>query len=217
MRRPSDDEIEQLAADAEEGAWGLACGRCASAVRERDLKRGVEVGVAFGGHAESMLRDAEIEHLWSVDPYRHQVAYDDPMNVDQERFDRIYEFTSSRLAKFGTRVTLLRQTSEEAVSLVPNDIDFVYIDAIHTCEAVWRDIWRWARKVRQGGIIGGHDYGHSDFPGVKVAVDAFSKRVGWPVHELGETVWWMPRGGELPRHRGIHPRWAERRRRWLKM
>jgi hypothetical protein len=211
MQLRSGEEVAHLAAAAEEGAWGLAYGRFASVVKQRELKRGVEVGVAYGGHAASVLRDTNVEHLWLVDPYRHQAKYDDPINVNQQQFDRIYEFTLSRLAHFGQRVTLLRNTSEEAASLVPDGIDFVYIDAIHTCAAVWGDLWRWGRKVRAGGILGGHDYGHSDFPGVKTAVDVFSKRVGWPVHELGETVWWMPRGPLMPRFRGPHPGWGKRR------
>jgi hypothetical protein len=206
----SEQTVEEMAAISMSG-WGLAYGRFAAVIREEGLQRGVEVGVAFGGHSESILEIETVEMLWAIDPFLHQGDYDDPINVEQERFDRIHAFTSERLARFGARAMLLRMSSEEAVAVVPDDIDFVYVDAIHTLDAVWDDLWRWAPKIRPGGILGGHDYGHPDFPGVKQAIDTFSSRTGWPVHELGETVWWMPRGAELPRSPGERPRLAAER------
>ena len=42
----------------------------------------------------------------------------------------------------------------------PNSLDFVYIDANHDKEHVTEDIEEWAKIVRPGGIVSGHDYGH---------------------------------------------------------
>jgi len=47
--------------------------------------------------------------------------------------------------------------------------DLVFIDALHDYESVMQDISLWWPKVRQGGILAGHDYNHK-WPGVERAV-----------------------------------------------
>ena len=47
-------------------------------------------------------------------------------------------------------------------------LDFVFIDAEHTFEAVVSDIRAWLPKVKHGGCIAGHDL---DWDGVKRAVE----------------------------------------------
>lgn len=41
-------------------------------------------------------------------------------------------------------------------------VDFVFIDADHSYEAVKADIAVWFPKVKKGGFIGGHDYNHNE-------------------------------------------------------
>ena len=40
----------------------------------------------------------------------------------------------------------------------PDDVDFVYIDGNHSYEFVKKDIELYYPKVRNGGILGGHDF-----------------------------------------------------------
>ena len=54
-----------------------------------------------------------------------------------------------------------------------NSIDFLFIDASHTYEDVLRDIQLWHPKVKENGIIAGHDYNFGDFPGVPKAVNEY--------------------------------------------
>ncbi len=95
------------------------------------------------------------------------------------------------LSAFGARCEIIRLESGQAAQHVPDGIDFVYIDANHSYGGVYRDLCLWSGKVREGGIIGGHDYGHADFPGVKQAIDEFFGRFAWEIHEEGEGVWWV--------------------------
>jgi hypothetical protein len=83
-------------------------------------------------------------------------------------------FASKRLAKYKNRVRFIRKKSQDASKVIKEQIDFVYIDGDHSYEGVSGDIATWFFKVRDGGIIGGHDYNHPNFPGVKKAVDALS-------------------------------------------
>ncbi len=53
----------------------------------------------------------------------------------------------------------IRMDSIEASKLYEdNSIDFVYIDADHSYEAVKNDINAWLPKVKPNGILAGHDY-----------------------------------------------------------
>jgi predicted O-methyltransferase YrrM len=52
--------------------------------------------------------------------------------------------------------------------------DMVFIDADHSREAVTRDIKLAMKLVKPGGLVCGHDYGLTDWPGVTRAVDAYA-------------------------------------------
>jgi predicted O-methyltransferase YrrM len=51
--------------------------------------------------------------------------------------------------------------------------DLVFIDAAHDTTSVAIDIATWSKLLAPNGVLCGHDYGHSDWPGVKEAVDRF--------------------------------------------
>jgi len=185
------DERIAAHAVAAEKTWSLSYGRFSKAIARKKLKTGVEIGVAFGGHAEEILKSTKVNRLYGVDPYKHIKGYDDPMNLPQKEFNALYKFVIRRLSAFGSRYTHIRETSEKAVGRVVGNLDFVYIDADHSYQGVWDDLITWYPKINDGGIIGGHDYGHPNFPGVKQAIDEFFRRFNWPINEMGEGVWWV--------------------------
>ncbi|WP_143338453.1 class I SAM-dependent methyltransferase [Desulforamulus profundi] len=172
MSNPLMDKIQAMAKAADDG-WGKAYGLFGKVVQEKELKVGAEIGVAFGGHAESLLKIPTLEKLYGVDPYLHMENYNDPMNLPQLEFDQLYQYTLDRLSSFAEKYRHIRKPSIDAVNDIVGQIDFVYIDADHSFQGVLRDLTVWFPKVTKGGIIGGHDYGHPNFPGVKRAVDEF--------------------------------------------
>jgi GT2 family glycosyltransferase len=183
------DRIHRLAMQAE-NSLGPSYQLIAAVLARHGARQGVEVGVSYGGNSESMLKRCGLERLYGVDAYRHRPDYNDPANVSQAEFDAIHAYAADRFKQFGNRYILIRAASEEAVSSVPDDLDFAYLDADHSFAGVRADLRHWFHKVRDGGIICGHDYGHPDFPGVRQAVDGFFHRFGWPVHVEGEGIWW---------------------------
>jgi predicted O-methyltransferase YrrM len=59
--------------------------------------------------------------------------------------------------------------SVEASKLYEDEsLDFVFIDADHTKEGFSDDMDCWFPKVKQGGVIAGHDY---DYPVIKEIVN----------------------------------------------
>lgn len=171
--------------------WGVGYNHFSKIINQYNLKIGAEIGVAYGGHSEAILKNTNVQKLYGVDPYEHTVGYKDPMNYPQIEFDELYKMTEKRLSLFSNRYKLIRKYSKDAVLSIPEKLDFVYIDADHSYNGVWSDLCLWFSKVRDGGIIGGHDYTHPNFPGVKKAIDEFFRRFGWQVKHEGEGVWWV--------------------------
>ena len=69
-------------------------------------------------------------------------------------------------------VTPIHGSSHILYKKFPDEsIDFLFIDADHSYEAVKKDLELWYPKVKHGGVISGHDY--TEPCGVKMAVDAF--------------------------------------------
>lgn len=178
-------------AQSAEAVWGKSYAKLAGVVNRLSLETGAEIGVAYGGNSVYLLKNTKVKKLYGVDPYKHFPDYDDPMNCDQDTFDEIYTFTSNRLGTYGKRYQLLRMLSTEAVAKISEPLDFVYIDAQHSFEGVMEDLGLWFGKVREGGVLAGHDYDHPNFLGVRQAVDIFFSRFGWEVHDEGEGVWWV--------------------------
>jgi len=116
------------------------------------LVKGVEVGVASGINSKSILKELNVEKLYLIDLWANYVKgeYKGPM----------VENYKSTLKKFKNdkRVKIIKDFSSNAVeSVKDNSLDFVYIDANHTYKYVYQDIELWTPKVKDGGIIAGHD------------------------------------------------------------
>jgi len=86
--------------------------------------------------------------------------------------ETVYEhFVQHCKAHFPDRVKILRMdTVAAAKEIEDGSLDFVFIDADHTYEGCKADICAWLPKVRDGGLVSGHDY---NWPSVKQAVDEF--------------------------------------------
>lgn len=154
-----------------------------------NLKVGCELGIATGGHSYTILRDTNVEKLYSVDPFSDEFYIFEPKNALELLFLRI----KFRLGEFGNRSHMVRMYSLPAADLFRDgELDFVFIDADHSYEAVKQDINAWYGKVRSGGIIGGDDYA-TMWPGVPQAVNEFFANLGLVVNVDRDEprVWWV--------------------------
>jgi predicted O-methyltransferase YrrM len=52
-----------------------------------------------------------------------------------------------------------------------HEVDLIFVDADHRENEVRSDILKWFQYIRNKGIIAFHDYGHPNYPGVRIAVD----------------------------------------------
>lgn len=80
---------------------------------------------------------------------------------------------------------------EAAATYEDGSLDFVFIDADHTYEAVKKDVDAWFPKVKNGGILAGHDYAWCE--DVRNAVhDALGIAKDQVMHDpWNEGCWWI--------------------------
>ena len=152
-------------------------------------KTGVEVGVQRGYFSRHILANWA-GNLTCVDPWKHFDGgeYVDIANLSQLEQDAIYSEAVDRLHIFNPRVSIVRETSLDAASMLKaygDKVDFVYIDALHTYEGCKSDIEAWVDLINPGGMLCGHDYLNGNLPcgifGVKRAVDEFAASRGLKV------------------------------------
>ena len=149
-------------------------------------KVGAEIGVAKGLYSRELCKAIDGLKLFLVDPW---AAYDQP-SISDERAKARYEYCLGRLKSFNVEYMIM--TSMEAVkSFDDNSLDFVYIDGLHTFDAVMSDLIFWSTKVRPGGIIAGHDYYEFYQGGVIQAVNAYTR-----AHNIGD--WYLTTAEQHP-------------------
>jgi predicted O-methyltransferase YrrM len=112
-----------------------------------------EVGIAKGHTALKLLESCDLDNYYAID-FRYHPAF---LQAMEGHFYPAF------------RPCLL--SSDRAAAVIPDDLDMVFVDAAHDEKSVKEDILRWLPKVRDGGILCGHDYGNSKWVGVKKAVD----------------------------------------------
>jgi hypothetical protein len=158
------------------------------------LGDGVEVGVAAGEFSKTILDVWEGRRLHLIDPWQHLANYVDLTNVSDAAHEELFRSLPQRLASHCDRYCIHRMLSQQAVeSFDDRSLDFVYIDAEHTYEAVQNDVALWYPKVRAGGILAGHDFVDGNLPegqfGVRKAVLEFEQHKHLRVAVTAENEW----------------------------
>lgn len=181
---------------------------------------GVELGSFKGQFANTILNNWGGK-LLMVDVWRelpHQ-EYDDASN-HREHIDA-YSQSMENIKGFEDRAYMMRMKGENACDFIQDkSLDFIYIDANHTYDAVKQDLKLWYPKIKSGGLVMGHDYlpdyfyeGKEEkdqalytFPdgqpekakytgmfGVNPAVNEFCKDNGYLINKTDEflATWWF--------------------------
>lgn len=155
-------------------------------------RTGAEIGVDQGKHSVSMLRANPRLELLCVDPW---VEYREGGRVHTQALrDRSFETATRALA--GRPAKIIRLSSAAAAATVPlESLDFVYVDAAHDFDNCMIDLIEWARRVRPGGVVSGHDYYRFRWAGVVDAVNAYTAahkvRQWYLADDAEKTFFWV--------------------------
>jgi predicted O-methyltransferase YrrM len=131
----------------------------------------IEIGVLNGTNIMTLARKFPNIHFTGVDPYDSKLEWNKLYdNISQDEMDFRFNQIITKASKFCNINILREQSIKASESFSDESIDLVFIDAIHTYEAVINDIMVWLPKIKNGGVLCGHDYCVSSF-GVIMAVN----------------------------------------------
>jgi hypothetical protein len=81
-----------------------------------------------------------------------------------------------------------------SASNLPSNLDFVYIDGNHDYEYIKKDLQFYYGKVRDSGLLGGHDFSN-EWAGVTKAVTEFAVNTGRRLF-VEKYDWWFIKEAE---------------------
>mgnify|MGYP000214067224 CR=1 FL=1 len=142
----------------------------------------VEIGSYAGQSTE--LFSKHFKSVIAIDPFINDY---DPNDITCEfmKLEDVYVKFTELINKFNN-VRHIRMTSDDAIkSLLESEVDFVYIDGLHTYNQVSLDIDNYLQIIKPSGLIGGHDY-HSTWQGV---INAINEKLGEPDMTFKDTSW----------------------------
>jgi hypothetical protein len=152
-------------------------------IKENHLEIGAEIGVKAGQNIAHIISLCPTFYIIAVDcwdpTFKYQTWTCSQQVVFEKQFSRLFNLYPDNIEK------RKGYSKDIAPQIADASLDLVFIDASHDYDSVKNDIDLWLPKVRTGGFIGGHDYGHKKFPGVKKAVDEkFAK-----IFQYTDFVW----------------------------
>lgn len=133
---------------------------------KNNFKTIAEVGVKYGRTTFFLLDNIPDLTIFAIDN-------------DTKKF-----YNSSVKEKYKQRLIPLQGLSYEVVDQIPDgSLDLVFIDADHSYNAVKRDIMKYTPKLKDTGLLTGHDI---DYPGVNKAVNELIKN-----YDVGPNFVWV--------------------------
>lgn len=140
----------------------------------------VELGTWLGASAIAMARSAR---RWGgtvtcVDTWAGELDADAVSPAGKSPLMLLSCARSMVEAGVSASIRLIPSTTTDAARYWAQPIDFLYIDAGHSYDAVLEDLDTWVPHVRPGGVVAGDDYANPLYPGVHAAWDAFERRHG---------------------------------------
>lgn len=166
----------------------------AKLIKENNFKTYVEVGIWKGNTLFSIARETRDVKIYGIDNYSLK-NYDgyiressmETTNIDG--FNKIKSDVVKRVAYF-KNVSIIFESSLVAVKrFEDNSLDIVFIDANHNYENICADIRDWLPKVREGGILCGHDFCLAYFDVIRAVGDT----IGYNIEVKEDVSVWIYR------------------------
>jgi predicted O-methyltransferase YrrM len=143
----------------------------------------IEIGSFMGESTFLFASTSYFNKIYSIDPYDG-----DDMglkHLDLPNWDFIREQYKTNLRYFDFIEQIEDYSSNVIDKFQDKSIDFVYIDGNHSYDSVKNDIEIFLPKIKDGGIIGGHDYS----PYWETVQEAVNETIGRPRWLFDDSSW----------------------------
>lgn len=163
-----------------------------SLIRSEGFTSFVEIGVKEGRNISFILANCPNCYAIGIDPWQkapQQAGKECGETYEEWDFKEIKAEFMRNCLPYKDRLTFYKNKGDDVAPLIQNrSQDIIFIDAAHDYDSVLNDIKVWLPKVKNGGILAGHDYQPS-FPSVIRAVDeCFGKE---NIRQGSDAVWWV--------------------------
>lgn len=146
-----------------------------------------ELGVAYGEFSDQILEITKPKLLVLIDLYPQGKRFVDEGSI---------EVLKKKYSKFiaNKTIEILNLDSVVAASNFKNNFfDWIYIDTTHQYEHTIKELRAWKDKVKEGGLILGHDYIMGNWVdsikyGVQEAVHQFCVEENWELVYLTASI-----------------------------
>lgn len=181
------NEARRVAAMPEKFQWHVI----EDFVNKHGYRKGAELGVRWGQTSRYLMENCPDLEITGVDLMKPNPGAN--TNLGQETYESWnwaqYEQQVQEIERnYPGRFKMLRMDMTEASHLIEDgSLDWVFIDGDHSYEGVSTDIDNWAKKVRPGGVVIGHD----------INLDTVKRAVGerYPEYQTEgqrfNNCWWV--------------------------
>jgi SAM-dependent methyltransferase len=179
--------------DSLKGGWAKNYyGIFSKVIEENNYKKAAEIGIGYGTHAKSIIKNTNLEKLYLIDPmrfYENDLFATDVISQEADipgnNFNELYALIQEELLPWEDKLVFIRKPSlEVSVEDIPDEsLDCIFIDGDHKYKAVLADLNFWWKKLRHGGQILGDDWWIND---VQKAVIDFSLNIQVPFDLLNK-------------------------------
>lgn len=169
-------------------------------IKKNNYTVGAEVGVQAGQTFKRILNDCPDVTLYGIDVW----VADKNVRLEEKELQGSEFHPNYNMLKhwikskkdLAERAIMVRSYSDGCLDqFEDNSLDFVFIDADHRYEGVRMDTLNWSKKVREGGLVAGHDY---NMPAIKKWLDeitndfSLQSEVGLDtkINYTTDNVWW---------------------------
>lgn len=117
----------------------------------------VEIGTFEGDNALNLLENVpNVKKMYLIDPWVDYNEYNEDKN-NKRLLSKAEVKARNQLKKYSNKVVFIKKFSDDAITDVKEEIDFIYIDGNHDYEYVKKDIDNYFSILKKGGVIAGHD------------------------------------------------------------
>jgi len=116
----------------------------------------VEIGSYRGESMEIFAESNKFKTIYCIDPW--ESGFDEKDMCDIAGFAEIEKTFDEKANKFNFIKKIKNKSFDASKHFEDESIDIVYIDGMHTPEALELDIKTWLPKLKKTGYITGHDW-----------------------------------------------------------
>jgi hypothetical protein len=128
-----------------------------------------------------------VDTIYSIDIYDYHVPPSGRIPEMDKMFKEAEEIFLERTKDYNNIVKIKKNSVDAAKEFEDNSLDCVYIDGEHLYDYIRSDIYAWKDKIKDGGVLCGHDFDHNHSSSITKILNEFNLMNEFSVYS--DTSW----------------------------